>query len=332
MNRSNRGHKTETKLYAIKYHKNLNYAKRIEDSCILEHTLDNAIKDVTKAYDSAFANLSARNIKGFRLRYKKATKNKQVITIEGGTSMCYNSFCTSILGNFIKSSEPIKGYTKDCRMSYDYNSRRFTIFIPYNKPTVNTANRIDECSLDPGVRTFQSCYSSDGCVSIGDGYQRITKLFNKMDNVKKENCRKKVERKVRKKIGNLVTDLHWKTANYLCKRFDNIYIGKLSTISVIKRDGNLNKMSKRVLQALSHFTFRQRLKSKCEDLNVKFHEVNESWTSKVCGNCNEVNYFLGAAKTFNCPFCNVIIDRDFNGARNILIKTKQTKAWGCGAP
>ena len=54
-------------------------------------------------------------------------------------------------------------------------------------------------------------------------------------------------------------------------------------------------------------------------MNVFF--TDESLTSKACSNCGNMNDKLGKSKTFNCPTCYYEIDRDINGARNILIKT-----------
>ena len=42
--------------------------------------------------------------------------------------------------------------------------------------------------------------------------------------------------------------------------------------------------------------------------------------SKTCTNCGELHRNLGGSKTFCCPKCKVVLDRDANGARNILLK------------
>ena len=47
--------------------------------------------------------------------------------------------------------------------------------------------------------------------------------------------------------------------------------------------------------------------------------VDESYTSKTCGCCGELNE-VGLSRVYNCKFCKTIIDRDINGGRNILIK------------
>lgn len=91
----------------------------------------------------------------------------------------------------------------------------------------------------------------------------------------------------------------------------------MSTIGILR--GNLNAGCKRLIQAASHFTFRQRLKAKCEEYNIEFMEVDESYTSKTCGSCGNLNNSLGSSKVFKCK-CGFCTDRDVNGARNIMIK------------
>jgi putative transposase len=48
--------------------------------------------------------------------------------------------------------------------------------------------------------------------------------------------------------------------------------------------------------------------------------VNESYTSKTCGKCGEINNKLGSQSIFKCKTCKIEIDRDINAARNICIK------------
>ena len=57
----------------------------------------------------------------------------------------------------------------------------------------------------------------------------------------------------------------------------------------------------------------------------KIHICNEAYTSKTCGCCGNLNNYLGGSKTFNCSECGILIDRDYNGARNIYLKHTITR-------
>ena len=87
----------------------------------------------------------------------------------------------------------------------------------------------------------------------------------------------------------------------------------------INKRSVLNKRVKFVLQMLSHYSFRQHLKNKCLEYGCHLEIVTEEYTSKTCTNCGTIgNNFTKRVKC--CTNCHYKIDRDINGARNILIK------------
>jgi len=136
--------------------------------------------------------------------------------------------------------------------------------------------------------------------------------------------KKKNERMINKKIKNLKDELHWKTINYLTKKHKIILIGNLSTKRIINNGNNknnLNKMTKRIAVALSFYQFRERLKYKCYIRDTKYKLVDEFLTSKLCTKCGNEKKDLGTEKVYDCASCNIKIDRDVNGARNILLKS-----------
>ncbi|MFK0729908.1 MAG: zinc ribbon domain-containing protein [Gloeotrichia echinulata IR180] len=51
------------------------------------------------------------------------------------------------------------------------------------------------------------------------------------------------------------------------------------------------------------------------------------FASKTCGNCGHINYKLGGKKVFKCPHCGSQMNRDVNGARNILLRALQATAF-----
>ena len=71
---------------------------------------------------------------------------------------------------------------------------------------------------------------------------------------------------------------------------------------------------------MQFYQFQQRLKDKCDVEGTILHIVNESYTSVTCGKCGEINKNLGKSKNFKCSQCSLEVDRDINGARNILLK------------
>lgn len=79
-------------------------------------------------------------------------------------------------------------------------------------------------------------------------------------------------------------------------------------------------MTKRIASRMRFYNFLQRLQYKClsKQLNVKI--VNENYTSKMCCSCRNYKKDLGSNKIYNCDKCKLEIDRDINGAINILYR------------
>jgi len=212
---------------------------------------------------------------------------------------------------------------------------KYYICIPIINKTKEENASGSVVSLDPGVRTFQTFYSPDGqCGKLGDNtFQRIMKLSKKIDELcSVRDLRKKLKSKMqnvnrrcnllRIKIKNIVNDLHWKSAAFLCKNYHMILIPSFQTSDMTKKDGrSIHKTTARSMLALSHYKFRERLtyKASCYS-NRKVVIVNESYTSKTCGSCGEINGNLGSSKIFKCNKCEFICDRDINGARNVFLK------------
>ena len=72
--------------------------------------------------------------------------------------------------------------------------------------------------------------------------------------------------------------------------------------------------------ALSHYEFKERLKSTAKYYGRKVYECGEAYTSKTCGNCGEIDDDLNGKKIYKCRNCKIKLDRDINGARNILLR------------
>ena len=352
--RQNRYNKVQTTTSWMKLRTNFlkNLRNKIQtDSQLLDikkntkisiHMLDYAIQCACSSYKSCLTNYIRGNIRYFRLRYLKKTKKSFVIRFEKSSinkKKDGNSFCSRILGNNIKCGSKFKMSTIDSDFFVHYNAKtkKYTLLNPIKinqQEQIN--NQGNSVAIDPGIRTFATLFENNKCVHIGNNLkQKIQGYLNKIDNVSKKhhkkNCIKnKVIRTYYKKINNIVDDLHWKTIKYLTNNYDNILIGNLSTKSIVsnskrqyKRTNNqLHKNTKRVAMLMSLYRFRQRLEYKCLFMKKGYALINEAYTSKTCTNCQFLHLNLGSNKVFKCPNrrCKMVLDRDINGARNILLK------------
>lgn len=303
------------------------FKQRINEAKIPVHIIDNAIKDVLKARKTAFTLLKLKYIKHFSLRGRKQSKPTQTIIIDQQDfSKVKNSFYTKSLGE-LSSSLPISrsNITHDCKLTYDHNKNIFILHSPRDVVITKTSERFNSCGIDPGLKTFLTVYNPEKeCIKImnRDTTTKLSRLINKKISLMKL-ARTRIVRKAilrnNRKIYNNVKELHYKTARLLCKSYNNIYLGKLSTQSIVK--GNLTSFDKHFAHALSHFTFSQILENKCNEFGKKLYYVDESYTSKTCGSCGSI-YDVKLSRVYSCESCLQKYDRDMNAARNILIKNE----------
>ena len=191
------------------------------------------------------------------------------------------------------------------------------------------------CALDPGVRTFQTVYGTDGAVTqIGESFDPIEEALHKADHHqsvlakygKRANARKR--RHLRRhwlraleKVRNRIRDLHNKVAHWLCDHYRVILIPEFKTSEMVS-SRRLSSPVCRAMMTWSHYGFRRRLLDLAQRFtDVKVLIVNESYTTRTCGACGELTN-PGTSKVFACSnrACGAIMDRDENAARNILLR------------
>tara|TARA_R110002049_G_scaffold1641_4_gene12498 strand:- start:21817 stop:22731 length:915 start_codon:yes stop_codon:yes gene_type:complete len=285
-----------------------------------------AINECCAAFKSAFANLRNKNIKFFKMGYK-SSNTRTIVISKACFSKSRNSFCLRSLG-LIRSSSPISS----ARTSKLVYGKKIYLYCPTTSTKYKITNSHKECALDPGVRTFQTLYSTNGMKEYGKGFNKIIAshhakiklLDSRQHTVNSKNRLRwysKARDKIYRKLCNIVNELHWKTALELVKQFDKIYIGSFceNSKNCVKKSGPLQKVTRFATNQLKHYTFLQRLTFKATQYNKTVKVIDESYTSKTCGGCFQRNE-IGSSKQYNCPNCKISIDRDLNGARNILLR------------
>jgi putative transposase len=90
---------------------------------------------------------------------------------------------------------------------------------------------------------------------------------------------------------------------------------------VSKRQRKINSKTARKMLTWSHYRFKTRLMNKAREYpNCRVIVCGEEYTSQTCSECGYLHRKIGGSKKFKCPGCNQESDRDFNAARNILVK------------
>lgn len=303
-----------------------------------------AIQELCTTVSENMAKVKTGKLKQFTIKYKKKKDEKSFTVPHSALKLTNNNLC--LYKNILKKNcnlkinkrETVKKIEFDCKIKLTKTNLCY-ISIPYTFTGIcfNENQIKDIISLDPGIRTFLTGYSPNGhIIEIGKhAIQKIIRVclvLDKMQSIidpnkkNKIKCKKRLKiikkmNKLRIKIQNLKNDMHWKVANFLCKNYSTILIPttKISNI-ILKKNRKLRSSSVRALINLSHYSFRQKLLSKSKDYDCLVIECNEAYTSKTCTNCGFLHEQLGGNKIFKCPSCNLKIERDIGGSRNILLR------------
>jgi putative transposase len=313
----------------------------VPDWCkeISPRIISGAINDCCKAYKTSLSLLKNKKQTHFKINYKNKKQVNQTLFLEKSCFSKTNHLLPKylndrLLGTYHKRNK--KGKTikielkklkieHDCRLTF--NGSKYILYIPNKKVRKQQING-GIISLDSGVRTFQTGYSSNHhCIKFGDNIKEHLKKYMKKQDILRSTmdlCRKALKSKYLKKlkrtnlvIRNKVDDLHWKTIKYLINNYQTILMGDLKIKQILK---HMDKGSNRTVNILRHYEFKQRLLYSVKKNGNDFYIVDESYTSKTCSRCGCIDKHLGSNKEYNCNECKLLIDRDINGARNILIK------------
>lgn len=287
-----------------------------------------AIRDIAKNYKTVFSQLKNRQINHFKMNFssKKDSPSieipKTALKFDKGIFM-YKRYINDKIKVGKKQQNMKLDITCDCRLQFKHN--KWFLLVPLKTEVQVQEKRKEYCSLDPGIRSFQTVYSEDMVLQIKVNKNMIKKLQTKIDTFKSLRDRKIIKRKRLKRkerriyfrINNLIDDLHHKIIDFLTKTFNYIILPSFESQEMARK--NKIKCVNRDLLQLKHYLFQQRLKAKCDIRNCTLDICTEEYTSKTCGKCGCLNN-VGSQDVYSCTTCGIIIDRDVNGARNIAIK------------
>lgn len=286
------------------------------------HTIYGAMLDA----DNAYKNAISRRSKGEQSNLPRCRRHTQRSCYVLGNAITSRGIYTRKLGP-LESAEPLPDKPSDSRLIYEFG--RWYLRFPYQTDSIVADNQSQRvCSVDPGVRTFATVFSPGGIHKIGSGlFGRICRLSTHLDNLisksAKATCRKRRRlmaaiNNARRKIRNLVDDLHYQAAGWLCRNFDVVVIPESDFTSAVSRvSRKIRSKTVRSLLTFAFARFRDRLLHKLKSLGKVGVTVCESYTSKTACWTGEI-VKIGGAKFIRSA--GKRLDRDVNGAIGILLK------------
>ncbi len=281
-----------------------------------------AVRDACDAVKNA--EMKCRKTGQFQdVKFRSKREKKDSVFIPK-TAVKESSFYTTLIGRKMKITENLPEILHDCRLKCE--NGKFWLCVPVEKTvTVSENQRYSAVALDPGVRTFQTFYSPVTAGKIGAGdFGRIHRLCRYLDSLYSRISRAECGRKrrlmkaavrIREKIKNLINEIHHKTAYFLCRTFDVIFLPSFESSRMVTK---LHSKTARAMLTWAHYRFAEFLKHKAAEYGTRVVRVCEAYTSKTCSACGKIHN-IGSKKVMKCT-CGTVLDRDINGARGIFLR------------
>ena len=296
------------------------FSKRINRNLLHSQTTQEVIQRLDSAYNRFFKKLAKRPPKfkradcfnSFVFKQSGFTLNGNCLTINKGKKRFRFSY-----------SRPYEGNVKQIRIVRETYHRYSLIVVTDHNPSNSYRKTHDGASigLDFGLKTYLT--KSDGSkidspLFFKQYQNKIRKLNKRLSNAKKgsNNRRRRLFelQQTYRKIKDLRSDFQWRLAHQLCKQYDYIFIEDLNI------EGMKRLWGKKVSD-LSHSSFIDKLMYVASKYGVTIHKIDKWYPSSKTCECGCINKGLSLRdRTWVCPACGAVNDRDILAARNILRK------------
>ena len=232
----------------------------------------------------------------------------------------------------IRRHREIRGKIKTCIIKREIDKwyACFSVeYEPVQKPIPEKA-----IGIDVGVKSF--AVLSDGEVIENPKYLRKSeeRLILKQRQLSKKKKGSKNRKKARIKVAKLQrkvrsqrSDFHHKVSRKIVDTYGFIAVEDLNIKGMVRNHHLAKSISDAGWgQFLNYLTY------KAAEAGCRVEKVFPYHTSIICSVCgNSVPKTL-TQRIHHCLFCNAVLDRDLNAARNILLKatagTAGSNAWG----
>jgi len=256
--------------------------------------------------------------------------------------------CVSTLGKiYLTESVPSEAIGKSCVITFD-KGRWFIQVQQHIELNTEIQGAVKCVGVDPGVRTFATCFSNDEAMIVGANFvkEKLAPLMLRVDKMigqrqKILNTQKGVKfldmpqwardrivcfdneiNRLKCKKDDLTLDLHNRLAFELVSNYDVIFLPTFETRSMVTRKNKkvrtIRRNTCRQMLDLNHYGFKLRLKWYAKKFGKHVVDCNEAYTSKTRSWNGEIDSKLGSSKTIKGA--GFTVDRDINGARGILLK------------
>ena len=194
-------------------------------------------------------------------------------------------------------------------------------------------------AFDLGIKRLATGINEEGRIFHVGGFKghrwynrQLDRIRSKRDQCKKKSRRyihlSKVYKRVSERKRNKQNDSLHKAAHLISHKLvaSTVVVGDLSVRQMAMKERTKEKPNRFKNRAVFNdwllYTFLQMLLYKCQLSGKELIKLDESYTSKTCSGCGHQQDMPLWKRTYHCanPQCQLIMDRDENSAKNILMR------------
>lgn len=289
------------------------------------------LRRLQKAYNDFFRRIKDGEIPGYPRFQGYDRYNSFTYSQSGFKILDDGKLRLSKIGNIkLVQHREIEGKIKTITIKREGN-QWYASFSTELKIDIEPVEINEMTGIDVGIKELAVLSNGDEIPNLRttNNYEkRLAKVQRKLSRMKKgSNNRKKQVAKVQnvhRDIRNVRLDYLQKQSTKLVNNYDLIAMEKLQVKNMIKN----HKLAKSIAD-VSWYKFAMMIKYKAEWAGKEVVFVNPRNTSKMCSECGYIQDMPLSERTYNCPDCGLILDRDHNAAINILNRAVGTTVQAC---
>lgn len=270
-----------------------------------------------------------------KLRFKK--HHHSMIFEQTGFKIDSDTLVLSKIGRIsMRISQPIQGVVKQIIVKHNKTHKWFACLVCEDSVEPLKSSSRKTVGIDLNVSNF--CTDSDGLVvehprNVKRAEQLLAKQQHKLSNKKKRshNYRRQKRRValVHERIENRRNDFLHKLSRYYVDHYDLIAVEDLNINGLVQINGS--QMRKLMLDA-GWGRFVNFVGYKAESVGKRIVQVIPNGTTQECSVCGRTVLKTLSERVHRCPFCEAIMPRDYNSARNIKRRGLMMVGWGTPEP
>jgi putative transposase len=236
----------------------------------------------------------------------------------------------------MKMSEPISGTVKQVIVKHNKTHKWFACVVCENP--VGPLKSIGRKTVGIDLNVSNFCTDSDGLIvehprNIKKAEKQLAKQQQKLSH-KKEGSHNRCRQKrrvalVHERVELRRNDFLHKLSRYYVNRYDLVAVEDLDIKGLIEINGS--SMRKLMLDA-GWGKFVNFVGYKAESAGKRGVQVDPEGTTQECSVCGRTVWKTLSERVHRCPFCGVVLPRDYNSALNIKHRGLKMVGWDTPEP